>query len=267
MECIRLFFAKIINHNYKKKVIINENSEIFWNIIWRFMRFLKNFNLYQFIVFSSALRPQNKTHTHTHIYGTHTWHHQNHFSFLFCKKTTAQTPSRGFTKMDTFENVFLLIRNCDILYNQVKINNVYNQSAALHKSISNMANHHSIPAFSLMMVCLFSINQPIMHEHIELSRSMSQLRPPRIAGAIWLEEPHLWKLGLLQQYLSSSSRTVMTLAGWMRQLSSCLQVKNDGESAQSPGLQPAHDNVEVKRLHSPSRHITTREKLCISIIS
>ncbi len=135
--------------------------------------------------------------------------------------------------MVTFENVFLLIRNCDILNNQVKMNNVYNQSAAFHKSISNMAKHHSIPAFPLMMACLFSMNQPIMHEHIELSRSMSQLRPLRIAGAIWLEEPHLWKLGHLQQYLSSSSRTVMTLAGWMRQLYSCLQVKNDGESTES----------------------------------
>lgn len=59
----------------------------------------------------------------------------------------------------------------------------------------------------------FPLNKPIMHKHIILSRSMSQLRPPSIARAIWLEESHLWKLGHLQQYLSSSSRTVMTLAG------------------------------------------------------
>lgn len=133
--------------------------------------------------------------------------------FFFVRKQQHKHLAGDLQKWICLKMYFYLSGIATFVYNQVKMNNVYNQSAALHKSISNMANHHSIPAFPLMMVCLFSINQPIMHEHIKLSRSMSQLRPPRIAGAIWLEEPHLWKLGHLQQYLSSSSRTVMTLAG------------------------------------------------------
>ncbi len=135
------------------------------------------------------------------------------------------------------------------------MNNVYNQSAGFNKSISNMQSIIQSQHSCWWWHVYFLWTQPIMHEHIELSRSMSQLRPLRIAGAIWLEEPHLWKLGIYNN-LSSSSRTVMTLAEWMRQLYSCLQVKNDGESTES-WPRPAHDNVEVKRLRSPSRHITT----------